>query len=155
MRVLVALVAMCAVARAQQMPCEPCQRGDALLAKLPDEGVAVRAARNDMMGLQAGLRGGSEITAVQDAAMQRLLNANPALHQDVDRLSSASEQDLSDIAAAICDAPNNDCVQFIVPALHCMTGRCHVVQEEIQDHVVRPPDTCDPTVKTVSSPKRG
>src|SRR5207237_98742 len=81
----------------------------------------------------------------------------PALAPTLDVLAGVSEQQLSDVAAALCEAPNNACTRSIVPALHCLTGRCRIAipPPPHPPPPPPPPSTCDPVVKETRSPRHG
>jgi hypothetical protein len=148
MRVVLALVAMCAVARAQQMPCEPCVRGEDTLSQLGEHAPALKRGTMQLLHRQIGP---TQMTLQNQQQIRAVLGA------DADPIASSltplSDTQLEDVAAAICGQPSGDCTTDVFGQLRCIAGRCQVIQDVIQDHVVEP--ACDPTVKTVRSPKRG
>jgi hypothetical protein len=151
-RALLALVAMCAVARAQQMPCEPCVRGDDTLSQLGAGGVALRS---NLAVLNNSLPASGQWTrAMQESAQGIFGPPGAELGQ---KLGQLSDTQMTEVAAALCGAPNGACVTNVVGNLNCIAGRCTLFVEQIQDHVVRdPPEMpCDPTVDHVRSPARG
>jgi len=148
MRVVLALVAMCAVARAQQMPCEPCVRGEDTLSQLGEHAAGLK--RGAMMLLHRQI-GPTQMTPQNQQQIRAVLGADA--DPIASSLSQLSDGQLDDVAAAICGQPSGECTTDVAAQLRCIAGHCQVIDTQIQDHVVEP--ACDPTVKTVSSPKRG
>src|SRR4051812_19757535 len=109
MRVAAALVALCAVASAQQMPCEPCAKGDDALSQLPDHGEAIRKARDGLQELRIAT---VQITTVAASNMRNWSASQPGLDDDVRALGKPTQDQLHDIAAAICEAPDSTCVTY-------------------------------------------
>ncbi|HTL39159.1 MAG TPA: hypothetical protein VL326_38785 [Kofleriaceae bacterium] len=145
-----ALVAMCAVARAQQMPCEPCVRGDDTLSQLGSGGVALRS---NISLLNNSLPAPGQWSQAMQQRFQETIGPEVG-----HRLSELSDTQLTEVAAALCGAPDGACVTNVVGNLNCLAGRCAMFVEQERDHVMRPPDppnTCDPTVDHVRSPAKG
>jgi hypothetical protein len=154
MRAVVALIALCSVASAQEMPCEPCAKGDDVLAQLPDHGQAIRNSRDGLVG--QGID--SERIAPDDLSRLRAWAAvQPGLRDDIRALASTSPEHLHEIAASVCSAPDGDCVLKLQIALLCLTNRCYelnnVLPNDMQmDRGLRP---CDPSVNHIGSSRAG
>jgi hypothetical protein len=152
-RSLLALAAMCAVAHAQQKPCEPCVRGDDTLSQLGSVGVALRTN----MSL---LNNSRESGQWSDADKRRYEATFGPPDGDVGaKLNTLSDTQMTEVAAALCTQPEGTCVTNVVANLNCIAGRCRVIPQ-IQDEMVRPYDppglpNCDPTANSSKSSAKG
>jgi hypothetical protein len=144
------LAAMCAVARAQQLVCEPCVRGDDTLKQLGDAGTLLRSRGHELVSV--GVTPGGVIQDTQMTRLHDLLGDDPAL---TDTLADLSDAQLSDMAAAVCNAPDGHCTVTLAATLRCLAGRCHVEHHVIERMQDPPNPTCDPYVKKVTSPATG
>ena len=151
--VLAALVlGLASPASAQPLPCEPCVRGDDTLKQLGEVGELLRDETGALVSI--GVEPGGTI---QEPQLTRL-RATLGTHHDPisEALGPLSEAQLSDVAAAMCSAPEGRCKVTVAAALACIAGRCTVERE--QERLLPPPPPphgCDPTVKHVTSPAFG
>jgi hypothetical protein len=146
MRAAIALIALCGVARAQQMPCVPCERGDKALEALPDHGVALREAKLSSLGI-----GSTQITQQQQLVLDDLERSRHALTADIAALDPATYHD---VAFALCDPVDSQCVALTGAALTCLAGQCQVFNPLPPNDPPSPPG-CDPYVAKVRSPRAG
>lgn len=156
MRAAIALIALGGVAHAQQMPCEPCEAGEALLQQLPDHGNAIRQNRDGF------LRHDTASEYISPDALRSLREwsaAQPGLQEDVRALSSTSPEQLHEIATAVCNAPDGNCVSKVQIGLLCLTNRCHevtnVVYPDRDMQMDRGLRACDPSVNHIGSSRAG
>ncbi|HUS28287.1 MAG TPA: hypothetical protein VMZ53_07255 [Kofleriaceae bacterium] len=144
---------MCAVARAQQMPCEPCVRGDDTLRQWGPAGEELRTKVQGVTSLGIGTLEMNERDAQQldiyIGALREPLRA---------RIQQLSDTQLSEVAAALCNAPDGGCVTNMVIAMQCIAERCTIRHEQHNDERMLPVDppglpTCDPVADKTKSSK--
>ena len=142
------MLAMPAIAQAQQMVCEPCVRGDDTLRQLGDDGELVRSHAAQLAAVRVAP--GGRIDDVQVTALHEMLGVRyDALEA---ALAQRSPAELADVAAAVCNAPSDQCQITLAATLECIAGRCQVRHQIVEDR--REPG-CDPYVKRVDSPAYG
>lgn len=143
------LVGMTAIAAAQTVPCEPCTRGNALLDATGDGSAELRAAAPLLESFQID---GPEMSQQQAGRMlDWRSDVSAALDATILQLDTRSHQDLDDMAAALCGAPDGSCVRAVSSALYCATGRCAVTLPSD----LHPFQGCDPYVVEQRSPSFG
>lgn len=97
-------------------PCEECTRGDALI-----EQFSLQELRS-LAGELANMALADPVTEQQYARVVELRRRTPALG----RLGALDDADHARIAAALCHAPEGECVTRVVRVLHCLAERCEV-----------------------------
>ena len=92
-------------ARAQQLACEPCARGDETLHQLGEDGELVRSRGAQIVAI--GIAPGGTIEDHQVSALRALLGTRyESLETELARRAPA---ELTDVAAAVCNAPSDSC----------------------------------------------
>ena len=150
MRVAIALIAVGGIAHAQQMPCVPCEHGDAILEALPDHGAALREAKLDSLGIHS-----TQIVQLKNVELEQLKQSRPALAADIAALDPST---FHDVALALCANPSDStCVSMTESALTCLAGQCQVFNPLPPNDPPSPPPEpgCDPYVAKVRSPRAG
>jgi hypothetical protein len=144
MRVAIAWIALGGVAYAQQMPCVPCEHGEAVLQALPDHGAALRDAKLRDLGI-----GSTQIVQQKNVELEQLKQSRPALAADIAALDPST---FHDVALALCADPSDStCVAMTENALTCLAGQCQVFNPLPQND----PPSCDPSVEKVRSSRAG
>jgi hypothetical protein len=151
MRVGLVLVAMCAVAHAQQLVCEPCQRGDDRLSQLPGKGAVLQARKADILGL--AIRG-PEITQQQGQTIDGIAH-ELNVSGDLDALRQLDEPKLIEISAALCGVPGGDCVDRMQQSIACLLGRCQVIVEHHNKEMMLLQPGCDSVAAQAGGSKTG
>jgi hypothetical protein len=146
MRVAVALIALCGVAHAQQMPCVPCEHGEQILGALPDKGAALRDAK--LVELRIGSR---QIVQLKNLELEAFKQTRPALAADIAALDPST---FHEVAFALCVDPSDSmCVAMTESALTCLAGQCQVFNPLPPNDPPSP--GCDPYISKVRSPRAG
>jgi hypothetical protein len=116
--VAVVLVGALAVqAFAQPAPCDACKRGDELIAKYSLEPLRGLAVELETMRLDNPV-----ITNAQYAHVVDLRTRHPALT----RLGALEDEDLKEVAIAVCRNASPACIEATGRALRCVADRCDV-----------------------------
>jgi hypothetical protein len=142
-RAWLVVLAIAAPVRAQPMPCDACDRGDALIDKMSLGPVRSLAAALDEPITEP-------LVPAQYARLVALRAKTPALV----RLGALDDAQLTDIAAALCHAALGPCVDTTAHALRCIADRCAVdlpqPDPKRADLLELPPPGCQRS----NSPKR-
>jgi hypothetical protein len=153
MRALFIVCALAVTAHAQQLPCEACARGEDTLEQLGEAGELLRDETGALAAI--GVEPGGTIRTQQQARLVATLGT----HHDAisEAVGPLSDDQLADVAAALCSAPDGHCKVSVAAALACLAGRCTVEREEerLFPPPPPPPHTCDPYVKHITSPAFG
>jgi len=142
-RAALVVVALAVPAHAQPMPCDACDRGDALIDKLSLAPVRSIAAALDEPITEP-------LVPAQYARIVALRAKTPALV----RLGALDDAQLTDVASALCHAALGSCVDTTAHALRCLADRCTVdlprEDPKRADLLEVPPAGCIPS----GTPKR-
>jgi hypothetical protein len=155
------VVAHAALARAQTVPCEPCARGEQLLAGLGEQGKELRAAAPELLRLWVPL--GIDVAGGADPDEAKVLmftlRDTPGLFDAVRSLRGLSNDEMLAIAAVLCEGPEPACTEPLVGALRVAAqvepSDLAAMNALIDETPVRAPQTCDPTAVHTASPRTG
>jgi len=128
-------------------------RGDDTLQQLGEAGELLRGETGALAAI--AIEPGGTIHRQQQARLQATLGTHQGAIREA--IGTLSDEQLADVAAAMCSAPDGRCKVTVAAALTCLAGRCTVENDEDRLLQLPPPPqhTCDPYVKHVTSPAFG
>ncbi len=147
----------------QQIACDACVRGSALLDSMGSYGNTLRMHAKYVVRILVDVRieNGVMNGAQQERISQLVTSYGGELLEPLRKLDGKSDQELADIGAALCSSPDEECARLVGAGLAQARSLAHITDPPEQPEPYGlpvghgNPGTCDPYVARVKSPKIG